>query len=125
MTFRNSILAVVNAPDMMRQAGDSGVAMLLPKPNKDFCFVFDNCVLTYIGNLDESAGKPGQDYVFPAPEDIFSGDVSRGDYRIKPSSEADKRDVGYRPGRKPVYRPIADKLAAELPDKPGLRTGPY
>jgi len=116
MTFRNCILAVLNAPNMMTSAGGPGIAMLLDNRSRNFRFVLDNCVLTYIGNLEESAGKVGKDYVFVAPESIFVRDVAQGDYRVKPGSQADTRDAGYRPLRKPVYRPIADRLAAELPE---------
>ena len=117
MTFKHCIVAVLNAPNMKREAGGGpGVALGLDNRSENFKFVFDNCVLTYIGNLAASAGQPGQDYVFVAPEDLFAGDVGRGDYRVKPGSEADQRDAGYRPGRAPLYRPLADKLAAALPE---------
>jgi hypothetical protein len=64
--------------------------------------------------VPEAAGKAGDDYFFAAPQDIFSGDPGQGDYRLKPGGIADKMDVGYRKGRPPIYRPIADKTAAEF-----------
>jgi hypothetical protein len=73
-----------------------------------------NCVLTYLGDVPEAAGKAGEDYLFAAPEDIFAANPGTGDYRLKPGGIAGKMDIGYRPGRPAVYRPIADKTASEF-----------
>lgn len=71
-----------------------------------------NCLLTDLGDLPEAAGKAGEDYVFAAPADIFTTNPGTGDYRLRPGGIAGKMDVGYRPGRPPVCRPIADKIAS-------------
>jgi hypothetical protein len=71
-----------------------------------------DCVLTYLGDVPEAAGKAGEHYFFATPEDIFAANPGTGDYRLKPDGIAGQTDVGYRPGRPPVYRPIADKIAA-------------
>jgi len=110
--LKNSIIAVVNAPNMKTAADKPGKLMRFGELPVDL--TLENCLLTYLGDVPETAGKAGEDYFFAAPEDIFAGNPGQGDYRLEPGGIADKMDVGYREGRRPVYRPIADRTAAEF-----------
>jgi hypothetical protein len=110
--LKNSIIAAVNAPNMKTAPDMPGTVVRFGELPVDL--TLENCLLTYLGDVPETAGKAGRDYHFAAPEDIFTGNPSQGDYRLKPGGIAEKMDVGYRPGRRPVYRPLADKTAAEF-----------
>lgn len=110
--LKNCVIAVINAPNMKTAANEPGTAMAFGE--LPVHLTLDNCLLTYLGDVPETAGKAGEDYFFAAPQDIFAGDPGQGDYRLKPGGIADKMDVGYRKGRPPIYRPTADKTAAEF-----------
>ncbi|MDP2990795.1 MAG: hypothetical protein Q8O57_09560, partial [Kiritimatiellota bacterium] len=116
--LKNSIIAVINAPNMKASREGAGVAArLFPSgralPGADY--IFENCVMTYIAGIPQESGVEGKDYIFAPADKIFAGKPADGDYTVKTGGPAESKDAGYRPGRKPVFRPIADKLAAELP----------
>ena len=114
LALHNCVIAVLHAPNMMKTAGGPGLAFrlgTLPVP-----FSVDNCVLTYLTGVPEAPGAADWTYEFVQPEDLLAGDPAHGEFQLKPDSAAAKRDAGYRPGREPVYRIMADKLAATLPE---------
>ncbi len=108
VTFKNCVIAVINAPNVS-QAND--------KRSLDTRFgnlakvTFQNCVLTYMSGLPPSAGQKDVDFVFATPEEIFSRNPTKGDYTINPSGPAGKRDAGCKSGRTPVFGAEADKAA--------------
>jgi hypothetical protein len=108
--LKNSIIAVVNAANMKTGADKPGTVMRFGELPVDLTLA--DCVLTYLGDVPEAAGKAGEDYFFAAPDDIFAANPGTGDYCLKTGGIAGKMDVGYRSGRATVYRPIADKIAA-------------
>lgn len=116
VTFRNSVIAVINAPNAQTASGKDGLPLRFFKENSgDAGLRFENCVLTFMEGIPDSAGVEGKDYVFADPADIFAGDPGKGDYSLKPGGAAAKRDAGYVPGRTPVFRPLANEFATSLP----------
>jgi hypothetical protein len=110
--LKNSIIAVINGPNMKTAADKPGMAMKFGELPVDL--TLEKCLLIYLSDVPEIAGKAGEDSFFAAPEDIFAGDPGQGDYRLEPGGIADEMGVGYREGRPAIYRPIADKTAAEF-----------
>lgn len=110
--FKNSVIAVINAPNMKTEINGAGNAVTLSDLP---LFKFENCVLTYMEGIPESAGKAGEDYVFAAQDAIFSGEPMAGDYTLKADGPAGMRDAGYKVGRTPVYRKLADAAADAMP----------
>jgi hypothetical protein len=53
----------------------------------------EKCLLTYLGDVPETAGKVGEEFYFAAPKEIFAGSPGQGDYRLKPGGIADKMDA--------------------------------
>jgi hypothetical protein len=43
----------------------------------------DRCLLTYPGDVPETAGKVGEGYFFAAPQDTFAGDLRTPQFRRK------------------------------------------
>lgn len=111
--IRNSVIAVINAPNMKEASDDSGVAMSFQRlQNLDL--VLENVVITYVEDLPESTGVEGKNYFFAKSEEIFSGNPAEGDFTLREGSLAHKNDWGYREGREPVFRAAADKAALSI-----------
>lgn len=116
LVFRNSVIAVINAPNLKTGADAAGDALQwFSWDNVSAEVTLENCVLTFVEGIPEQTGEPGAAYVFATAEEIFAGDPAKGDYRIREDGPAGQRDAGYREGRAPVFRPLADAAAAALP----------
>lgn len=114
--FRNCVIAVLGgAPGNVRESpGGPGMGMSLAR-FQNLPYKFENCVLTYIDGISDSAGVEGEDYVFARVSEIFSGNPAEGDYSLNPDGPAAQRDAGYREGREPVFRLKADEAVRAMP----------
>lgn len=114
--LKNCVVAIVNAPKDTKTSADAdGIAIRFQESEDSVKVRFENCVLTFMEAIPESAGKEGEDFVFADVDEIFAGDPAVGDFTLKAGGLADKKDVGYREGREPVYRPLAEEIITNLP----------
>lgn len=111
LVFKNCVIAVINAVGLRDKDAAAGRRVLLG----DFPGIkFENCVMSYMEEIPETAGEIGKDIIFASQEEIFSGKPENGDYSLNPLGPAAKADAGYSPARPPVFRAKADEAAAKI-----------